>query len=114
MAKLQRRLNRTDALAIALGSVIGVGVFFNTGRVLRGAGGLWGATVMWIVVGVVCLAGAVLYADLSARVPEAGGPYAYVRVAFGRPAGFAYGWLNAGLSMPVRQASTVAVAGTLL
>ena len=114
MAKLQRRLNRIDALAIALGSVIGVGVFFNTGRVLRGSGGLVGATVMWIVVGVVCLAGAVLYADLSARVPEAGGPYAYVRVAFGRPAGFAYGWLNAGLSMPVRQASTVAVAGTLL
>lgn len=114
MAQLQRRLNRIDALAIALGSVIGVGVFFNTGRVLRGSGGLVGATVLWIVVGVVCLAGAVLYADLSARVPEAGGPYAYVRVAFGRPAGFAYGWLNAGLSMPVRQASTVAVAGTLL
>jgi basic amino acid/polyamine antiporter, APA family len=114
MAKLQRRLNRIDALAIALGSVIGVGVFFNTGRVLSGTGGVVGATVLWIVVGVVCLAGAVLYADLSARVPEAGGPYAYVRVAFGRPAGFAYGWLNAGLSMPVRQASTVVIAGTLL
>ena len=114
MATLQRRLNRIDALAIALGSVIGVGVFFNTGRVLSGAGGLVGATVLWIVVGLVCLAGAVLYADLSARVPEAGGPYAYVRVAFGRPAGFVYGWLNAGLSMPVRQASTVAVAGKLL
>jgi len=114
MATLQRRLNRIDALAIALGSVIGVGVFFNTGRVLSGAGGLVGATALWIGVGAVCLAGAVLYADLSARVPEAGGPYAYVRVAFGRPAGFVYGWLNAGLSMPVRQASTVAVAGTLL
>ncbi len=114
MATLQRRLNRIDALAIALGSVIGVGVFFNTGRVLSGTGGLVGATVLWIVVGLVCLAGAVVYADLSARVPEAGGPYAYVRVAFGRPAGFAYGWLNAGLSMPVRQASTVAIAGSLL
>jgi APA family basic amino acid/polyamine antiporter len=114
MATLQRRLNRTDALAIALGGVIGVGVFRNTGHVLSGTGGLVGATAMWIVVGVVCLAGAVLYADLSARVPEAGGPYAYVRVAFGRPVGFVYGWLNAGLSMPVRQASVVAFAGELL
>jgi APA family basic amino acid/polyamine antiporter len=114
MAGLQRRLNRIDALAIALSSVIGVGVFRNTGSVLRGAGGLVGATAVWLVVGVVCLAGAVLYADLSARVPEAGGPYAYVRVAFGRPAGFVYGWINGGIAMPVRQASTVAFAGELL
>jgi APA family basic amino acid/polyamine antiporter len=114
MATLQRRLNRIDALAIALGSVIGVGVFRNTGNVLRGAGGLTGATITWIVVGIVCLAGAVLYADLSTRVPEAGGPYAYVRVAFGRPAAFVYGWINGAVGMPVRQASTVAFAGELL
>jgi len=114
MASLQRRLNRIDALAIALGSVIGVGVFRNTGNVLRGAGGLAGATLTWIVVGIVCLAGAVLYADLSTRVPEAGGPYAYVRVAFGRPAAFVYGWINGAVGMPVRQASLVAFAGELL
>jgi APA family basic amino acid/polyamine antiporter len=69
---------------------------------------------VWLVVGVVCLAGAVLYADLSGRVPEAGGPYAYVRVAFGRPAAFIYGWINGGVAMPVRQASVVAFAGELL
>lgn len=114
MAGLQRRLNRIDALAVSLGGVIGVGVFRNTGLVLGGAGGLSGATLLWLLVGAVCLAGAVLYADLSARVPEAGGPYAYVRVAFGRPVGFVYGWMNAAISMPVRQASTVAVAGGLL
>jgi APA family basic amino acid/polyamine antiporter len=114
MAGLQRRLYRIDALAIALGSVIGVGVFRNTGVVLSGSGGLFGATAVWLVVGVVCLAGAVLYADLSARVPEAGGPYAYVRVGFGRPAAFVYGWINGGLAMPVRQASVVAFAGEVL
>ena len=114
MASLQRRLDRIDALAIAFGSVIGVGVFRNTGNVLRGAGGLAGATLTWIVIGIVCLAGAVLYADLSARVPEAGGPYAYVRVAFGRPVAFVYGWVNAAVGMPVRQAALVAFAGELL
>lgn len=114
MSGLQRRLVRLDALAIALGSVIGVGVFFNTGLALRGAGGLLGATLLWIGVGIVCAAGAVLYADLSTRVPEAGGPYAYVRVAFGRPVAFVYGWMNAAIAMPVRQASVVAAVGTLL
>ena len=114
MGELQRRLTRIDALAIALGGVIGVGVFRNTGLVLRGTGGLVGATLLWLIVGWVCLAGAILYADLSSRVPEAGGPYAYVRVAFGRPMGFVYGWMNAAVSMPVRQAATVAFAGELL
>lgn len=114
MVPLQRRLYRIDALAIALGTVIGIGVFRNTGMVLRGAGGFTGATVLWLVSGVLVLGGAVLYADLSGRVPEAGGPYAYVRVAFGGKAAFAYGWLNAGVVIPARQASTAAITGELL
>jgi basic amino acid/polyamine antiporter, APA family len=111
---LQRRLVRLDALAIALGGVIGVGVFRSTGLTLRGTGGVAGATALWIGIGLVCAAGATLYADLSSRVPEAGGPYAYVRVAFGRPVAFVYGWMNAGVAMPVRHASVVAVIGGLL
>lgn len=114
MVPLQRRLHRIDALAIALGTVIGIGVFRNTGVVLRGAGGFGGATLLWLVSGVLVLGGAVLYADLSSRVPEAGGPYAYVRVAFGGKAAFAYGWMNAGVAIPARQASTAAITGELL
>lgn len=114
MSGLQRRLVRLDALAIALGSVIGVGVFINTAVVLRGTPSFAAATALWIVVGLVCASGSVLYTDLSARVPEAGGPYAYVRVAFGRPAAFVYGWMNGGVAMPVRQASVCAAIGGLI
>lgn len=114
MSGLLRRLGRIDALAIALGGVIGVGVFRATGNVLRGSGGFAEATAIWVIVGIVCMAGAVLYADLSARVPEAGGGYAYVRVAFGRPAAFVYGWMNGGISMPARQASVMLVIGEVL
>ena len=102
MAELKRRLRRVDALAIALSTVIGIGIFRNTGVVLRGTDGFIGATLLWIIGGVLVLGGAVLYADLSGRVPEAGGPYAYVRVAFGGRAAFAYGWMNAGVAIPAR------------
>ena len=114
MSGLQRRLVRLDALAIALGSVIGVGVFVNTAVVLRGTPSFGVATALWVIVGLVCACGSVLYADLSTRVPEAGGPYAYVRVAFGRPVAFVYGWMNGGLAMPVRQASVCAAIGALI
>jgi len=114
MGALKRRLNRTDALAIALGAVIGVGVFRNTGLVLRGTGGFAAATALWLVVGALCLGGAVLYSDLCSRVPEVGGQYAYVRVAFGGHAAFVYGWMNAGVVIPARQAAIVAVAGEVM
>ena len=114
MTGLKRSLDRIDALAIALGSVIGIGVFRATGVVLGGAGGFAEATAIWVTVGVVGMAGAILYADLSARVPEAGGPYAYVRVAFGRPAAFVYGWMNGGISMPARQATAMTAIGEML
>jgi basic amino acid/polyamine antiporter, APA family len=114
MVVLKRRLTRIDALAVSLGAVIGVGVFRNTGVVLSGAGGYLGATLVWLSVGLVCLTGAILYADLSARIPEAGGGYAYVRVAFGGPASFLYGWMNAGVAIPVRQATVYAAIGERL
>ena len=101
MPVLKRRLDRIDALAVSLGAVIGVGVFRNTGLVLSGADGFAGATAVWLVVGGVCLAGAILYSDLSGRVPEAGGGYAYVRTAFGGPASFeVHGTLYCGKGEP--------------
>jgi APA family basic amino acid/polyamine antiporter len=114
MAELKRRLDRTDALAITLGAVIGVGVFRNTGLILRGTGGFAEATVLWLVIGFLCFGGASLYADLSGRVPEAGGQYAYVRTAFGGRAAFIYGWLYAGVALPARQAAAVSIAGEVM
>jgi APA family basic amino acid/polyamine antiporter len=60
------------------------------------------------------LAGAYVYADLATRVPEAGGPYAYVRVAFGRVAGFVDGWFAVIVGNPARQATGIALIGELL
>jgi basic amino acid/polyamine antiporter, APA family len=114
MGELKRRLTRTDALAITLGAVIGVGVFRNTGLILRGTGGFAGATVLWLVIGLLCFGGASVYADLSGRVPETGGQYAYVRTAFGGRAAFIYGWLYAGVALPARQAAAVSIAGEVM
>src|ERR1043165_6397068 len=114
MAVLERRLDRVDALAISLGAVIGVGVFRNTGLVLSGTGGVGGATLLWLAVGAVCLMGTTLYADLSSRVPEAGGGYAYVRVACGGAPSFIYVWMFFGVANTMRQATVYAAIGERL
>ncbi len=111
---LHRRLSRLDGLAIGVGSVIGVGVFRTSGQVLRGAGGVAGSTAVWLALGAASLLGAFVYADAARRVPDAGGPYAYVREAFGRHAAFADGWLAAAVSIPARQAAGLAAIGEIV
>jgi basic amino acid/polyamine antiporter, APA family len=108
---LLRSLGRVDALAIGVGGVIGAGIFRTTGLVVASTGGIAGATALWLLGGVVSALGALVYGDLATRVPEAGGPYAYVREAFGRSAGFVDGWLQAGVSVPARQAASFAALG---
>jgi amino acid transporter len=112
--RLHRALSRSDAIAVAVGSVVGVGIFRTTGQVYRAAGGGVATMLVWIALGALSLVGAYVYADLATRVPEAGGPYAYVRVAFGRFAGFVDGWFAVVVGNPARQATGIALIGELL
>jgi APA family basic amino acid/polyamine antiporter len=47
---------------------------------------------LWIVGGAFSLAGALTLAELGAMLPSAGGPYVYLRAAYGRLPAFLFGW----------------------
>ena len=49
--------------------------------------------IVWLLMGGMALCGALCYGELAARFPEAGGPYVYLREAYGRPIAFLYGWM---------------------
>ena len=89
---LVRALGLLAATAIVVGDVIGTGVFLKA-RVMTcnvGTPGL--VIVVWVVGGLLSLAGALTYAELSVLMPQAGGEYVFVREAYGRLWGFLYGW----------------------
>src|SRR5207245_4090427 len=46
----------------------------------------------WAVGGLIALAGAFIYAELSSQVTESGGQYVYLREAMHPLVGFVYGW----------------------
>jgi APA family basic amino acid/polyamine antiporter len=82
-----------DLFLLFIGSVIGSGIFRTPGPILKQVGGSIGLSMLvWIVGGVLSLLGALTYAELAARNPEAGGLYCYIRDAFGRASAFLYGW----------------------
>src|SRR5579864_6175848 len=89
---LPRVLGLFDAVTIVVGSIIGSGIFLKIGDVagpLHSFGPIIG---VWIGVGVVTLCGSLALAELAAMLPRAGGPYVYLREAYGRPAAFLWGW----------------------
>jgi APA family basic amino acid/polyamine antiporter len=79
----------TQAIALVMGSIIGVGIF-NLPSSLASYGPITLVSMVLTTVGALVLA--LLFAALSRRLPAGGGPYAYARVAFGNRLGFANAW----------------------
>jgi basic amino acid/polyamine antiporter, APA family len=83
------RFGLPAAIALIMGSIIGVGVF-NLPTSLAPYGPITLVSLCLTTVGALVLA--VLFGALSRRLPADGGPYAYARVGFGNPLGFANAW----------------------
>jgi APA family basic amino acid/polyamine antiporter len=77
------------AIALIMGSIIGVGIF-NLPTSLAFYGPITLVSMALTTVGAIALA--LLFAALSRRLPADGGPYAYSRVAFGNRIGFFNAW----------------------
>ncbi len=114
--KLLRVLGRRDALALAFGAMIGWSWVVLAGDWILGAGSL-GAAVAFVVGGVIMLLIGLVYAELAAALPFAGGEHVYSERALGPAASFVCTW-----SIILGYASVVAfetvafptVAGSLL
>ena len=103
----QRSLRPWDAALIVVGGVIGGGIFLNPGIVAQRTESGLTLLLLWAGAGVLTLIGALCYAELGARRPQAGGSYVYLREAFGPLAGFLFGWT---MLLVIYSGSSAAVA----
>jgi len=88
-AAQERGFGLPVAIALIMGSIIGVGIF-NLPTSLAGIGPITLVSMALTTVGAIALA--LMFAALSRRLPADGGPYAYSRVAFGNVVGFFNAW----------------------
>lgn len=89
---LLRVLGPGIAIAIVVGNVIGSGIYANPGKIAATAGDFQLILAAWVVGGVLCILGALCFAELAVMLPSAGGMYVYLREAYGRPVAFLFGW----------------------
>jgi APA family basic amino acid/polyamine antiporter len=81
-----------SAVMLVVGGIVGVGVFVNPAIVARSLHTPGLVLAAWGAGGVIAILGAVVYAELAARIPSTGGDYAYLRETYGPLAGFLVGW----------------------
>jgi len=91
---LRRELKTFDATMVVVGGIIGAGIFVNPAVVASRlpSGGL--VLAAWIVGGAIALAGALVFAELAAAIPLAGGEYVYLREAYHPLVAFLFGWAS--------------------
>ena len=87
-----RRLGLFDGTMVVVGGIIGAGIFLNPAIVAQRVGSPGLILAAWALGGAVALLGALCFAELGARRPEAGGGYVYLRETLGPLPAFLYGW----------------------
>jgi basic amino acid/polyamine antiporter, APA family len=96
----KRTLTLFDSTGIIVGIILGVGVYQNAPMIARGAESAWGVIALWLAGGVLSLCGALGYAELASAYPREGGDYVYLGRAYGRWAGFLFGWMQLAVVRP--------------
>ncbi len=108
MNELKRELGLWSAVAIVVGTVIGSGIFLVPRTMVQNVGTVPLVFTVWVVGGLLSLAGALTYAELAAMLPEAGGEYVYLNEAYGPVWGYLYGWTQ----MWVAKSGSIATLAT--
>src|SRR3954469_819838 len=83
----ERPLGPVHVAAVVVGAIVGVGIFFTPSTLARALPSPAWVLGIWLLGGIVSVAGALVFAELGARYPHAGGVYVFLREGFGLRAG---------------------------
>ena len=104
---MNKKLKLWDATMLVMGSMIGSGIFIVSSDMMRNLGSGYWLVAVWIITGIMTVAAAISYGELSSMFPKAGGQYTYITEIFGKMSGFLYGW---GLFTVIQTGTIAAVA----
>lgn len=107
-----RVVGLAGAVALVVGSMLGVGILLTPPLVARAVDGPLAYLGLWTLGGVISLCGAACYAELGALLPSGGGDVVFQRAAFGRPLAAASGVVVFVVSFAASIAAMAAALGT--
>src|SRR4051812_50185850 len=88
----KRPLGVVHVASVVVGTIVGVGIFFTPASLARALPTPAWVLGIWLLGGVISVAGAFVFADLGSRYPQAGGGFGFlgggVRARGGSPPPF--------------------------
>ncbi len=96
----KRELTLFDSTCLIVGIIIGAGIYETAPDIARSVQHWWGLGLLWAAGGALSLIGALCYAELATAYPWAGGDFVYLSRAYGRWAGFLFGWIQLVIVRP--------------
>ena len=88
----RRDLGLVEAVSIVIGRIIGSGIFRTPGAIMALTGYASLFWSVWLFGGIITVLHAVCYAELTAMMPRSGGPYVFIKTAYGPVWAFLRGW----------------------
>ncbi len=105
---LPRVLSVRHATSIVVGIIVGSGIFLVPQEMMIAVGSAARVYAVWIVGGLLSLAGALTYAEIAAARPAYGGEYAFLRDTYGGLVAFLHMWTWLTIAKPASLASICA------
>src|SRR5689334_9154932 len=102
---LVRGLGLIAAISVIIGNIIGTGVFLKARVMTCNVGSPGWVIAAWVAAGLLSLAGALTYAELTAMRPVASAQNVFLEEAYGKPASFLLGWMQILIARPGSQAA---------
>lgn len=105
------KINSTTGLALVVANMIGTGAFTSLGFQLNDISNHYVILVLWILGGILALAGALSYAEVSLAVHKSGGEYSYLSALYSPMIGYLSGWISitVGFVAPIALSAMAAV-----
>ncbi len=106
----RRHVSSGYVAMVAVGMVVGAGIFKSPSLVAGAAGDPFYLFAAWALAGLITLIGALCYAELATAFPHPGGDYHFLRLAFGRKCAFLFAWAR----FTVINSGSIALLGYVL
>jgi len=112
--QLMRALGLREGIAVHIGTIIGSGIFIVPAAIAGHLHSMGPIMIVWIFGGLLILFGALTLAELSSVLPQAGGPYVYLKPSFGRLWAFMFSWNHYFINMAGSIAAVAVAFATYL
>lgn len=99
-APVKPKLGLFDGISTIVGLMVGSGIFSSSEEIHTCVQSAGMAMSIWLITGLLSLAGALCYAELGTLIPGSGGEAQYLQKVFGPLATFMFNWTSIALLKP--------------